>query len=340
MGVHVVSVVIDFILCSLLVILPGSVGIIHIKKKFGGKYKGMFNELETMDKLLVLSAIIGYGFLSITGIMVVCQGITYYSSGQNIDSTEHMIFNRAYNTFITLALLTNYYFVLIRVYTTFKESVYKVKIWIIYFNIIVMLIVVILGISIQIMIENNVYSEKFGNILFGIMLFLGIFSLTHAIYAFNSRLFKICVSHQRSISLTGQLSNTQLRILSVVRKHTILGASVIIFGIIGALDYIVANIVTNGEYNTLSIYLYDEGQDWIIIFDIIFVFMVLLAMYCIYLSFTENRNGYHYFCKYCDSRCRSICERVAQQMIDLSEEDVEENESHSDEKESEEMEEI
>lgn len=317
MAVVKASVVIDFTLCSFMILFPVILLVSQIRRKFQGRYKHKFDNLTAMDKLLVLSAMFGYGFLSISGIMVTLQGISYYQYGENIESKQFIIFNFGYVIFTTLCLLSNYYFILIRVYSTFQESVYKINKREIAINILATLLSVISGTINGCLIAFNIYDEYYANICYLILFILLWCCFLHAMWAFNSRLFKLCVSHQKSISLSNQLSDEQMRILFVIRKHTILGSVIMIFGVVGILDYVIANYITDEKYRTLSIYLVSE--DWIILFDFIFTICVNLSVFCIFLSFTENRERYYYFCKHCDHRCSSFCETMAKRNIDILE---------------------
>ena len=133
----------------------------------------------------------------------------------------------------------------------------------------------------------------------------------HLLYTFNHNLFLLVVSQRRTIVCgdnTGsiELNMKQIRLLSTIRKHTILG----FFLICGSLCYaFLAGIhiwVETTQGFNISIFI----VRWIL-----FHIFLISGPLSIYLGFKQNKDLYGKCCILCDRKCEHICIKLAEKRL-------------------------
>lgn len=207
--------------------------------------------------------------------------------------------------------LSTYMFLLFRLYYTFNDTLYQTKKYIFYchgLNLILLLIVIAIFIILpQPGLEIS--------IIWIVLLSIGYAQL---LFSFNYNLFllalsqrKTIINEQQLIHNNKELTDKQMRLLSTIRKHTILGCIMMI-----------CNVLYVGSMLLLYQYVYSDRLDTFTAWKICMaMYLVLWSIFAngapisIYLGFTVNVNTYICICGPCDRKCDTFCLRMAQKSL-------------------------
>ena len=199
---------------------------------------------------------------------------------------------------ITQAALVSllYIFMAFRVQDTFGNTAFEQS-----KNILILHIINIVGVSVGIflfdfVLSNINLSASIKMIFIAAVLCPYIVGSAHLIYMFNARLFSLFVTRRRHEATSAMSpANQTLKLLSTVRKQTVLGLFMvmaqIIIAVYGVLLYAVIDIYLVSGY--ISYWATSIG-------------CVIMESVCLFAGFSEN-NMYHFLCTPCDRICDVIC---------------------------------
>ena len=236
-----------------------------------------------------------------TSIMVFVSSIIYGATYNIITWHHEKEWKKAVGGILHFSLMTTAYSIytilLIRLYCTFQESVYQIRkrqLVIHTMNITISLICFVL---------SYIYAYNHSYIFVMIWIVSLTMGYTHLLYKFNHNLFLLVLSQtqtnlnkQRTESI--ELNMRQRIILQTIRKHTILGCFMVFGNCFFALG--------------IQLFFFSSVQYIAVAGYYIFV---LTGTLCIYLGITQNRNLYGKCCNYCDRKCESICNRLAEKRL-------------------------
>ena len=205
-----------------------------------------------------------------------------------------------------MTMYTIYTILLLRLYHAFQESVYQIgkcEFFRHAFNISLALIANLL--ALLFMYFGMILFKNLFCVLWIILITAGFIDLT---YQFNHNLFLLVVSQRRSIvskqnTESIELNMRQKNMLSIVRKHTILGGFVI-FGNVFYILFIVLGLIAP----------FDDVISKFIPYVLWNVFIVIAPL-CVYLSFQQNEGLYRKCCNLCDTKCENICIALAENRL-------------------------
>ena len=328
------SVVSSLILASTMSVFQISIQISLIKKLFCGINKGRFFKLTPYQKAVHVSAI-GYGFLGFDALCLVILRVhdLAINSVANYYSDIHIIVHSLYMMLAGCAFISHYIFGVSRLYVTFEDSSYKIKTITMYIHFGTLIFICISSLSMVIMAKLQIFdTAQILNTLFGVVVALALLAQIHLIYAFNYRLFRMALDKRQATSPNDSdkigLTQAQRNILSVVRKHTLLGVLLILIMFVGIIAYIAAvNIYSKSEnarderisyQNYLVMGTYLNSTWYIVFFDIINVIAFNTVTLCVYLGFSVNKSYYKFLCKSLDTCCKHFCESCVQCRMDAN----------------------
>lgn len=201
-----------------------------------------------------------------------------------------------------------YIILLSRVYYSFKGSVHEVRKCVLYLHGFNLIIMIILNVCRQILL----YTER---ISYDTFLLTGIawkslilVGYTHLLYMFNYKLFLLVLSKRKTITMSNnqmELSGHQLNILTIIRKHTILGSFMMFSGILTIVITILVNFATT------------ESQAFLFrnLLGICILIFVDTSPVCLFLGFQHNRDLYRRLCSCCDRKCKNKCDTMAEKRL-------------------------
>ena len=312
MSSFLISAVSGLILGLMLFIFPCALGIMLVHKLFFGKDKVELSELSLDERALQISGTVSFLFSALSGLMILIVHIYKFQ----LDTTSHTDYadatvsalRSAYLLFNAFGFIATYFFLVCRLYATFKGSIYSINTTTISIHIGIGILTVFIGLMSFVLVMVNV-NRFIINLLFAACGLLPICTLIQLIYAFNHRLFQI-VYQQRQILATKKLPETQIKLMGTVRRHTIIGVIIILLSFLLLVIYFIAILVTNGEYAIVSSY--PNAEAYRLIFDVFNVLAFSLGALAIYLGFTVNHKLYAKLCSACDRKCGCLCEQLVQ----------------------------
>ena len=187
-----------------------------------------------------------------------------------------------------LTLDSIYIFLLLQLYYTFQESVFRISKCQVFMH------------SINIAMLSVIFFPGF--IIFELF-FVWITSLTigyiHLLYKFNHNLFVLVLSQRKTSANTQkigsiQLNMRQIKLLSIIRKHAILGGFIIF-----------SNLCLGVHLVTLHLLRYTRIM--MFVDAVILHIFIIVAPLCLYLGFQQNESIYGKCCNLCDKKCKHIC---------------------------------
>eukprot|EP01083_Nonionella_stella_P031420 86055_1 len=308
----VFSPIASLILGSILTTFQITLAILLIHKLFFGLNKERSTPLS-IAKAMQFSAIFALILESCAGVTGIIR-IIYILSTHQIPYNAYIsiYYSRlACNAFVYIAL---YFFLLCRMYHTFNDTYLAIKRCTIIIHIIVATLTIVLAfIMFTLALLGYGYETR---IVFAATAVLPILAFIHLIYAFNARLFELVLTQRRTIQNDPDnigLSEQQIYLLRIVRKHTLLGVLMMICAFVILVIYIYGVYVSRGRYTTLSTY--DEQFTYYVLFDIFIVLSLNVASYGLYLGFSINQTQYKWFCGKCDHKCKILCENIAESKL-------------------------
>ena len=305
-------------------------------KSFCGINSNRLSQLTKSQKSVQLAAVGCYASFMISAIMIVIirfhdlyiEGVTNYFSC--ISMTTRIL----YQIFMYLGWNCVYIFMFTRLYATFEDSDFKVTKRTIYIHIIIVIFCMFASWTLIVLAKIQFCTIAVLDTLYGLSCIPPLFAQIYLVFSFNHRLFKMAlqVKHQ-SLSLSPshsrshrdrekiRLSEKQRFVLSVVRKHTILGVVLLFAMLIAMIAYILAvNVYAKSANHTSPLIIYPHylifgtylnSTCWLTIFDIIHTLCLSVITFSIYLGFSTNKTYYLCFCDSIDWKCKELCESLA-----------------------------
>ena len=215
---------------------------------------------------------------------------------------------------IVTAVYSIYIILLCRLYYAFQASIYQMT----------KCQLIMHGINITISSISIVFARIFASgyliypffLLWIILLTAGFVQL---LYKFNHDLYILVLSQREPhMSSSGQSAESnkleveQPRLLSTIRKHTILGCFMI-FGYLLFIFVVVLSPVINELHTNVLGFIVAVG---------LYMF-VMIGPLCIYLGFQQNRKLYRKCCGCCDRKCENLCRKLTQRPPSKSDHDIE-----------------
>eukprot|EP01084_Bolivina_argentea_P280680 480051_1 len=315
MAATVVSIV-GFIITCLLMFIFELLLALSLTYKF--QQKKSLNELPTRQKVLRLSSLLIFYSMSIFPILILIRGSIDISTGT---TDFNLIDNRLGFKFVSYILMAITYlsfhcYFLSKLYVTFVDSAYAIQSYVIYIHISFIILVILAAFIMIILVVFDAINALIGNILYAIIASFVVFPFLHLLFAFNRRLFMLCQLQQQTIyniDKTFELSRSQQKLLSVVRKETLLAMLIFTTCILMFISYAIITTLTNGQYKYLHTYYYK--QPYIFVFDLINSIGLMFGSLFIYLAFAVTKSLYTKLCNYFDIKCKVLCECFAKRTL-------------------------
>ena len=210
--------------------------------------------------------------------------------------------------FYGFTLISLYLFLVCRLYSTFKDTVFEIKAFTI--KIYIGILMSSVGLSAIVLILGGFDFDRFIMFLLtAAASFLQLCAIIHLLYSFIRGLFLIVLQQRHSfINEKIELSETQKKMMATARKHTLIGVIAIVLGLMAAVTYVVAIVIDREAYVPASSYPNWKAYD--AVFDGIIVCTLNLMNFTLFLGFTVNQAMYTMLCSSCDKKCDALCEKL------------------------------
>eukprot|EP01084_Bolivina_argentea_P274149 467214_1 len=212
-----------------------------------------------------------------------------------------------------------YAFMALRLYYTFKDSMYRMSCFSIIFHCIIIIIIPIwyLGLVLEDHMKGSVELYLIIAAVGFPVIFVGLSTL---IYQFNRKLFLLILSQKQSVvteeDIQPLLTDRQLSTLSTMTKHALLGSI--------TLTFCVMFIVIIPCVGVLNL----KQQIVWIIYEWFLSLVVIVNVICVYFGFSINRKEYDICCYKCHWFCRNRCESCAERHLMKNEGSVTTRQKH------------
>ena len=263
----------------------------------------------------LISASVGYAIWTVSYILLA------------MDLSAWNVFFKLYFVLIGWAMTFGYIFLYSRLIQTFKESVYELDIILKYVHIFIIIVCQLLIFSL--LISLSVSSLVAFYFLLGSAFFIVGIGWLHLIFSFNYNLFRLVLQQKNNgnndpDATSIKLDIRQHRMLSVVRKHSILGLCMMMVLGINLIITVIAyfggvGIQTNDEFNL------DSDVTITIIWAIGHFSSINTFFICLYIGFWSNHKCYQCMCGCIDSKCKKCCEMVTKSKIQQRNLSIKEN---------------
>eukprot|EP01084_Bolivina_argentea_P251832 422526_1 len=251
-------------------------------------------------KSILIVVLLLFGSFLIANLAGFILYVMFDEQNSNNSSVLYMIVYSLWGLFNVIGFVSSYSFLVIRLYYTYQNSIYKMTKKSIYLH---SFIAILMMITVPIIMYSFYISHVAFFIITGsgsIFMFFGLFAL---IYSFNKNLFFLVLKEKRNVvnNVNIQLSENQISMLKTVTKQTLLG-SILLGGILFLLfsSLILVAIVGN-NINVL-----------LVIFPWFLLITVYATMPSIYLGLTMNEKEYFFCCGRCHYCCKGLCESFAE----------------------------
>lgn len=302
------------------------------------------SKLTFSQNSVQISAIGTFLFFGLSAVMIIMirlhdlhiKGVTDYF--ECITMTTRIL----YQIFMYLGYNCAYIFMFSRLYATFEDSDFKVTKKTIYIHITVAIFSLLSSWTLIALAKVQFCHAEVLDTLYGLSSIPGFIAQIYLVFSFNHRLFKMALQVKTSVAFSprceptetddksqteiqmennGTLNEKQIFVLTVVRKHTILGVIMLLTMFIILIDYLIAvNIYATSEnhdhpliqyphYLIFGTYL--DATCYMVIFDIIHVLCLCIVSLSIYLGFSTNKSYYQKLCNSFDLQCKELCESLA-----------------------------
>eukprot|EP01084_Bolivina_argentea_P107372 191972_1 len=203
--------------------------------------------------------------------------------------------------FLLISFLFFYAFMLLRLYYIFDGTIFQINPITKWLHIIMNIQITIGGIIA--IIFNAIGYNSIYYILAIILLIIFCVSLFHLVYLFNVKLFKLTILTRQTIVSNKSneelnLNERQLSLLATMRKHTLLGSTMVAIVVFDVLIVVIYNITSNYMIWTIG---------WSL--------TMTIGSLCIYLGFIANKSAYIFVCGQCDVCCRILCIKITERKI-------------------------
>lgn len=241
-------------------------------------------------------------------IIQIIQTWLFYNGSSGVDIT--LMIGAILNS-VVAALL--YGFMMMRLYQTFKETMYEVKRGFLYCHGINIIYVAIGGLFFPyVLLQDDLANiEKVVFIIIILMPFT--VGLGLLIYSFNHKLFQLVLLQRQTLLNSNEeqdLNARQLKMLKTIRKHTILGFFIVLAQLILAFTGVLIYGISGAQSNQKTI-LY-----WMIT-DI----AIIMETTSLFIGFSDNNQKYLCLCKYCDKWCTDICINIASKEMNATDQE-------------------
>ena len=224
------------------------------------------------------------------------------------DSPGVLGFRIAHLTFFGFAYISLYIFLVCRLYSTFKDSVFEIKSVVIKIYIGILMFSVSVG-TVSLVLIVFGFDSFILFLLTTALTFLQFCAIIHLLYSFNRGLF-LWVLQERHLMINEKIrfSNAQKVMMATARKHTLIGVSAILFGITAIMTSAFATIIDKEPFHQASSY--PNSKAYYAVFDGIIACALNLMSFILFLGFSVNQAWYTRLCGSCDKRCDSLCEKL------------------------------
>lgn len=269
-------------------------------------------EIHTMVKCTVI----------FTFIFTISSNIAYI-----IDNMEELLLMKMINPigpipffFQCGEILSMYVFLIVKLYMTFKESVFAIKPIVIKLHCVAIITIFINMIisSVCLGLKPLSYSNNIVAVLSCfIILVIKMSAYIHLLYAFNHSLFLLVLAQTQRANINEshqkfyKLDDAQIDLLSVVRKHTILATFLIIADIKFLILFGIMYIFTfNPSYDR-------SFEIFVSVWFLLFLIAMNASAWVIYLGFKMNQYSYNKLCGICDRMCKRKCIEKAEKRMNI-----------------------
>lgn len=230
-----------------------------------------------------------------------------FISRPEVNSEVAPLFVLGFMSYLSFFLTTYciYFILVLRVYYTFQNSIYEFERYKIYVHAANCAVMVILNIILLIFVQS--ISGYYIFVLWIILLTIG---YVHLLYVFNHNLFLLVLTQRQTIVNNKQeLNERQIKLLTTIRKHTILGSYIVFVNVMFGLFIIMISSIAQNKVNEVGFVLIYFG------FVICWFSFLLVGPLCIYLGYGQNQELYMKCCRLCDNKCKNICIEFAERKI-------------------------
>ena len=314
---YLISAVSGLTIGSVGAILESALALPLLYKHFFGRDRIRLSELSFDEKAIPISGFMFYFWGLLLSLSVIFEWIYRITSSEYTPLTSVSLIDLDRNllrvrittlSFFGFAYISLYLFLVCRLYSTFKQSVYEIK------SLVIKIYIGILLFSFSISTISMVL------IVFGFdrftmfsvtaaMGFLQFFAIIHLLYSFNRGLFLIVLQQRHSfINEKIKFSDTQKMMMATARKHTLIGVSAILLGLIAIMTIVLAMVIDREPYHPATSY--PNSKAYYAVFDGIIACTSNLMSLTLFLGFSVNQTIYTKICSSCDRQCDSLCEKI------------------------------
>lgn len=252
---------------------------------------------KTKPHALRIAIVIFTAYL-ISSIFGIVQSILYFIDASDVASA--MI--NVHSVLQSVLIIALYAFMALRVHQTFSDTIYRASnITLIIHSINIFCVSVGVFFFAAILLREELSSWiKIIFIMFVLAPF--VIGLAHLIYMFNARLFSLfLLKRSGADSSINGLTTSQRRLLNTVRKHTVLGAFIV-------MAQLVTLIHTVLLYGVIDLYSTAGYVSYWVVCNL----CIIVETVCLFLGFTDNGATYLNICGHFDGGCDRICVRCVQ----------------------------
>ena len=290
-----------------------------IRKLFYGINASKLSELKLSQKWTLFSACLIFMGLSMAALSKAILRIhdLIIDEPDNYFTDFFITLFTLYITSMGIAFIFVYSFLLHRLVSTFEDSHHAISNQLYYIYVAVFIFTLLLSIIIVILGQLQVSNAWNSNTILTLGVIPGVLACISFIYQFNSRLYKL-IFEEKEISMTdpNALTEKQIKLLSIVTKHTVLGISMGIIVIPIVVGYWFAVLIYSGfgqdwDYRQQILSTYPLDIWYIVFCDIAHVAGFCMFSFMIYCGFTANKKYYSKLCQCCDTKFREYKGRKA-----------------------------
>jgi len=252
-------------------------------------HKNSSNKPHTLR--LAIAIFIGYLISSILGIW---QSIAWFLDEDEMAS----VLIEVHSVMTSLLVTSLYAFMAFRVHQTFCETIYRVPDCIFFVHGVNIAFVSVGTFFFATILLNDELPSWIKIAFIVLILVPFVVGLAHLIYMFNARLFALFILKLKvtDSASTDPLSASQRRLLSTVRKHTVLGSLIVIAQVVTMVHAVLL-------YGVIDLYSVTGYVSYWIICNL----CIVIETVSLFAGFADNGRVYRRFCRCCDRGCDRIC---------------------------------
>ena len=277
-------------------------------KLFLGTQRLKWSELSLDQRTVQLSAICMFICGATFGIQISVQHI-HHLSHLHVDGPWYLIS-------LLLYLFAMYFFLIVRLFSVFKNSAFALHPMTLRIHIIIWILIMMTAFSIFPLLLQSVNIQHVPFRLLVALIPIGTVAMIHLMFLFNYKLFHLVLMRKQTIiagddTMNMELNQMQLAMLRTVRKHSLLSTVVIVScGVFIACP--VAGISEMQEkYLILSTI--ENERDHIIsaVLNVMILVAQCIGATALWLGFSVNSALYLRCCSCCDAQCEVLCHSMA-----------------------------